>query len=69
MLKDSTSVDFVIKDYTDIMSLFHVLRLGLNPLMHDCLKDKIKNADSKDCCINIYRVLKFQMKLSYIARS
>ena len=64
-----TSVDFVVKDSTDMMCLLHVIRHGLSKVRRNCIPLRVdKGPLIGDCCLSYYRVLKFKMKLSYMAR-
>ena len=58
-----TSVDFVVKDNTDLMCLLHVIKHGLNNQVPNSIqKCQINNSTS---CLSIHRVLSFKMKLAY----
>ena len=59
LLWGETTVDFVVKDNTDLMCLLHVLRQGFSPQ---------SNASDSNNSLSFYRVQKFRMKLSYMAR-
>ena len=58
-----TSVDFVVKDNTDLMCLLHVIRHGLN----NQVSSSIENCQTINTtsCLSMYRVLSFKMKLAY----
>ena len=74
---DHTSVDFVIRDKTDLMSLLHILYHGLSPIKINCAKKDITQKNEKATakkpkndtfCLSMYLALRLKMKLSYMAR-